>query len=104
MDVLKNKEPEYVSKCLKVISAQKPNPVQVDMYSHHNYWEDHMTDRLRAEIGNENFMSKRREDVLNFLEKLAKEADKRLGIKLYDGNMKPQDAVGDMINKIDKLI
>lgn len=103
-DVLKNKDPEYVSKCLKVISSQEPNPVQIDMYSHHNYWEDHLTDKLRAEINGEPFMSKRRDDVLNFLEKLAKEADKRFGIKLYDGNIDPQEAVGDMINKIDRLI
>lgn len=103
-DVLKNKDPEYVSRVLKTISSQEPNPIQIDVYSHHNYWEDHMTDKLRAEICGEPFMSKRRDDVLNFMEKLAKEADKRFGMKLYAEQIDPQEAVGDMINKIDKLI
>lgn len=102
--VLKEKDPEYINKCIKIINSQKESPVNIDVFSHHNYWESHSLDKLRAEINGESFMSKRRADVLGFLETLSKEADKRFGRTLANNNIKPEEAVSDLMSTLDRIM
>lgn len=73
---LKKGAPEEVSSCIRVINSQLDNPVTINIRRTHNYWESVNEDKFMAEINKDEFQMRARESVLEFLERVAKIANK----------------------------